>query len=330
MALTQAQKTLIEQAQAAGGAALGAGLNNEACAYLISVIAHDLGLEETLAEGAIPPVEFFDARNPEEMMLSGVEFYPLAEQLFQAVPDADTYFACLAALQKSRLKYARILHHQPLPTMEQVGPRALLQYGQMSSEALAGFLLWRKWLFDIDNRAGQETGYLFEPIIAHAIGGAPFSARKSPVRRHRDRTKGRQVDCVRQNHAYEIKIRVTIAASGQGRWREELDFPVDCRESGYIPVLIVLDSTPNVKLNELVSAFEAAGGQAYVGNAAWQHLEDAAGDIMSLFIEKYVRVPISQVLESSPEGLPDIAFKMDSHKFSVMVGTETNEFPREA
>ena len=44
-------------------------------------------------------------------------------------------------------------------------PRGLLQYGGMSPKTLAGFLLWRKWIFDIDNRAGQETGYLFEPII---------------------------------------------------------------------------------------------------------------------------------------------------------------------
>ena len=330
MALTHAQKTLVERAQTAGGGILGAGLSDSACVFLVSVIAYDLGIEEVLAGIAAQQVGFFDERNPEEMITPDVEFYPLVEQLFQILPDTDTYFACLAALQKSRLKYARILHHQPVPTMEQVGPRALLQYGQMSPEALAGFLLWRKWLFDIDNRAGQETGYLFEPIIANAIGGVPFSASKSPVRRHADPIKGRQVDCIRQKHAYEIKIRVTTAASGQGRWREELDFPIDCRESGYIPVLIVLDSTPNMKLDELVSAFEVAGGKTYIGNSAWQHLEDAAGDTMSLFIEKYVRVPISQVLESSPDGLPDVAFKMDDDKFSVIVGEEAIEFPREA
>ena len=34
---------------------------------------------------------------------------------------------------------------------------------------------------------------------------------------------------------------MTIAASGQGRWKEELDFPADCKASGYVPVLVVLD-----------------------------------------------------------------------------------------
>lgn len=327
MALTQAQKTLVERAQAAGGGSLGTGLSDEACIFLVSVIAHDLGIEKIFPRKIAKQV-FFNEHNPENMMISDIEFIPLIEKLFQAVPDADTYFACLAALQKSRLKYARILQNQPLPTMEQVGPRALLQYGQMAPTALAGFLLWRKWLFDIDNRAGQETGYLFEPIIAHAIGGAPFSASKSPIRRHNDSTKGRQVDCIRQKHAYEIKIRVTQAASGQGRWREELDFPVDCRESGYVPVLIVLDSTSNMKLDELVSVFETAGGKTYIGDSAWRHLEDSAGKTMSLFIEKYVREPISQILAASTDKLPDIEFKMDSDKFSVRVGEEINEFSR--
>lgn len=329
MGLTLAQQTLVERAQVAGGGALGVGLTDEACVFLVSVIAHDLGISEILPDKLNQPPDFFNICTPEEMVVPEIDFFPLIEQLFQAVPDSDTYFACLAALQKSRLKYAKILRHQPLPTMEQVGPRALLQYGQMNSDALAAFLLWRKWLFDIDNRAGQETGYLFEPIIANAIGGVSYSARKSPIRRHTDPTKGRQVDCIRQKHAYEIKIRVTIAASGQGRWREELDFPIDCRESGYKPILIVLDSTPNPKLDELVSAFETSGGNSYIGGDAWQHLEDAAGTTMRVFIEKYVRLPISQMLESSPDGLPKISFSMADDKFSILVGDDVSTFPRE-
>ena len=36
------------------------------------------------------------------------------------------------------------------------------------------------------------------------------------------------MDCLCNDRAYEIKIRMTIAASGQGRWGEELEFPEDC------------------------------------------------------------------------------------------------------
>ena len=272
--------------------------------------------------------EFFGQTDPRKLELSGHDFYQLLERLFELVPNADTYFLCLATLHKSRLKYARIIERQTIPTMDQVGPRVLLQYGQLSSNALAGFLLWRKWLFDIDNRAGQETGYLFEPIIANAIGGISFSASNSPIRRHTDKTKGRQVDCMRQDLAYEIKVRVTIAASGQGRWREELYFPKDCRESGYTPVLIVLDPTPNPKLAQLINAFLEQDGSAYVGDAAWQHLEEAAGEVMALFLEKYVREPLQEVLRSAPDKLPDITFKMNEDAFYVQVANEETRFMR--
>jgi len=50
---------------------------------------------------------------------------------------------------------------------------------------------------------------------------------------------------------YEFKIRVTIAASGQGRWAEELSFPEDARAAGFDPMLVVFDSTDNEKLAQL-------------------------------------------------------------------------------
>jgi len=329
MALTQSQKSLIERAQAAGGGELGTGLSNNACGFLVATMIRDLGLIDRFPEIADKDFPgFFEETDPRKLELQGLAFLDLIERLIALVPDADTYFACLATLQKSRLKYARILEHQPIPTMDQVGPRSLLQYGQMSPRALAGFLLWRKWLYDIDNRAGQETGYLFEPIIAHSIGGASFSAARSPVKRHKNESKGRQVDCIRQKLAYEIKIRVTIVASGQGRWREELDFPIDCQTSGFKPVLVVLDPTPNPKLAELVAAFQGAGGKTYVGDAAWRHLEGAAGRVMSLFLEKYVQAPIQQTLASTPDGLPDITFKMSDSVFCVLCGEEIAEFVR--
>ncbi|MCP4107684.1 MAG: hypothetical protein GY749_19420 [Desulfobacteraceae bacterium] len=328
MALTQAQKTLIEKAKATGGGELGTGLSDSACTYIIATIIRDLNLIEKFPELNDDFPDFFEQRDPGLLEISGLNFYHITEKLIEIVPDADTYFACLAALLKSRLKYTRILAYQPVPTLDQVGPRTLLQYGQMSTKALAGFLLWRKWLFDIDNRAGQETGYLFEPIIAHAIGGIPVSAGKSPVRRSKDKKKGRQVDCIRNNLAYEIKIRVTVAASGQGRWREELDFPTDCKESGFKPVLIVLDPTPNPKLDELTHAFKNQEGEVYIGDTAWNHLEEVAGETMSIFLEKYVKSPISEVLRSAPEELPEIAFKMNNTAFSVTIEGEHTEFKR--
>ena len=324
MALTQAQKTLVEKAQKAGGGELGVSLDDAACMFLAATIIKDLGLEAEFKDiriAAMPP--FFTNVHPASLKLDAdVSFLNVFERLVSLIPDADTYFSCLSTLQKTRIKYARILECQPIPTMDQVGPRSLLQYGQMSPKALAGFLLWRKWMFDIDNRAGQETGYLFEPIIASAIGGFPASSTRSPVRRTSDKKKGRQVDCIKGELAYEIKIRVTIAASGQGRWQEELDFPKDCRKSGFTPVLVVLDPTSNPKLDELVGAFKNYKGVTFVGAAAWAHLEAAAGGTMSVFLDKYVKQPITEILAAKDEQLPVLTLSMDAAEFSASVDGE--------
>jgi len=199
--------------------------------------------------------------------------------------DIDTYFRCLAELHKRRLRYEGILASQAFPLMEQVGPRAMLQYGHADPGALAVLLTWRKWIYDIDNRAAQETGYVFEPALVGALGGADVSASASPVKRRGDASRGRQVDCLLETAegrwAYEFKIRVTIAASGQGRWAEELSFPGEARAAGYVPVLVVFDATENEKLGQLSQAYRAAQGETYIGQDAWQHIEQRSGPTMA-------------------------------------------------
>jgi hypothetical protein len=162
MALTNLQKSVLEKARASG---VGVALSDETCKFLMAIIAQDLGIGDRLADlrGGNSDFDFFSCAPSDAVLSASTGLYELFESLVRIVPDADTYFSCLAALQKSRLKYAKILEHQPIPTMDQVGPRSLLQFGTMKPRALAAFLLWRKWIFDIDNRAGQETGYLFEP-----------------------------------------------------------------------------------------------------------------------------------------------------------------------
>src|SRR5215211_1087448 len=277
MGLAKSQQILITKARNPSGSELGVFLDDATCAYLTAVMISDLGATQHFPEipASIPP--FFGSQKLNELQIDELDFLPRLERLFSIYKDADIYFYCLATLHKARLKYERILQSQAIPTIDQVGPRGLLQYGTLSPKSLAALLFWRKWMFDIDNRAGQETGYVFEPIIAYAIGGIPYSAKRSPVKRGGVGPLGRQVDCIIGDRAYEIKIRVTIAASGQGRWSEELDFPKDCQASGFTPVLVVLDPTANLKLDELNQAFIAAGGESYVGQAAWDHLASVAG-----------------------------------------------------
>jgi hypothetical protein len=322
MALTQAQRSLIERARAVGAGEQGVALSDGACAFLVATIARDLGLLRRIKALPRDFPGFFSSAHPASLEIPGGQFLAWFEQLVSLSADADTYFACLAKLHRARLKYQKILETQPIPTLEQVGPRGLLQYGHLSGLGLAALLYWRKWVFDIDNRAGQETGYLFEPIIASALGGVSVSSTRSPVRRKGAKSKGRQVDCLKGQRAYEFKIRVTIAASGQGRWREELEFPEDCEASGYVPVLVVLDATPNPKLNELRVAFERVGGEVFIGDAAWEHLEHVAGPTMSVFLEKYVRAPLRDLLANAPERLPDFMVRDGGDSISMYIGAE--------
>jgi hypothetical protein len=326
MGLTVTQKSIINKVQSVGGSQQGVALNDEQCAYLVAVVKADLELSERKRPDGIDLPPFFGIEPLEEMRLDGVDFVSQFESLIASRPDADAYFDCLASLHKARLKYERILQQQPVPTLDQVGPRGLLQYGRVATKALTPFLLWRKWLYDIDNRAAQETGYVFEPIIARAIGGTPAPASKSPVKRQAAKSQGRQVDCLLGTCAHEIKIRVTIASSGQGRWAEELSFPLDCQSSGYTPVLVVLDPTPNDKLTELEAQFRNYGGQAYIGEQAWEYLEAKAGPTMSRFLERYVHEPLRAILSDAPDaqdGLPDLLLHMTRDEFVVAVNDET-------
>jgi len=322
MALTQSQQSLIEKARVLGSGAGGHVLTDEVCTYLVAVIACDLGLAAKFPEFPTSIPGFFSTADIERLTLDGLSFELLVERLFGLDRNADTYFACLANLHKRRLKYQRILRSQPIPTIDQVGPRGLLQFGSLSPRALDALLFWRKWLYDTDNRAAQETGYLFEPIIAYAIGGAPVSAKQSPIKREGDARKGRQVDCILKRRAYEFKMRVTIAASGQGRWGEELQFPRECRLSGFVPVLIVLDPTPSPKLEALTKVFLAEGGEVYTGAKAWEHLDGLAGPTMARFLETYVRAPIEALLAEASDALPELSLAMKDGTIVVSVGGE--------
>jgi hypothetical protein len=321
LALSKTQEALLTKLKELGTSELAVTLDNEVCSYLLAIIVSDLGLFDKFPEIDRKIAAFFGTDALSSLRIARLDFNALYERLLGLVKEADAYFYCLGTLHKARLKYERILQAQPIPTVDQVGPRALLQFGALRPAALAAFLFWRKWIFDIDNRAGQETGYLFEPIIASAIGGVPAPARKSPVKR-KGGTSGRQVDCLRASdkRAYEIKLRVTIAASGQGRWGEELQFPEDARTSGYTPVLIVLDPTSNDKLTELENAFKAQKGEVYIGPAAWKHLAEKAGATMATFLERYVHSPLQSLLDKAPEKLPDLLLHVTDGYIEITIG----------
>jgi hypothetical protein len=326
--LSKAQSTAFEKVRARGGGDQGVSLTDGSVRALVALVARDLALPPVDGVDPLDDREFFQIA-PDELSTSGDASALIAyRSLLQAGPvDTDTYFLSLAILHRARLKFANIVRSQAIPTLEQVGPRGLLQYGDLSTKALGSLLIARKWLFDIDNRSAQETGFLFEPIIAGSIGGVRVSAASSPVKSG-GTGRGRQVDCLRGKDAYEIKIRVTIAASGQGRWQEELAYPADCEASGYAPVLVVFDGTDNPKLSELRDAFIRHGGQAYIGEEAWAHLESEAGPTMGLFVDKYIRDPLDDLLVQTSTDLPEVSFLIQPDSIHIRIGTENSQVDR--
>lgn len=100
-------------------------------------------------------------------------------------------------------------------------------------------------------------------------------------------------------------------------------FPQDCRSSNYTPVLVVLDATDNPRLADLMAAFAAAGGEAYVGDAAWRMLESEAGPVMTVFLERYVRAPLNELLAPMPVRLPDLRVVHRHNSLAFQVGGES-------
>lgn len=240
------------------------------------------------------------------------------------------YLKNLCDLYRRRYKYDHILQNQPFPNADQVAPRSLLEYGKCDDSLLATWLEWRKWIFDIDNRSGQETGYVFEPILASCLGGTSVSHTNSPVKRINDSGKrtseGRQVDCYIEDakEVYELKMRVTIAASGQGRFKEELSFPYEAKESGLTPILVVFDETDSALLTKLKAQFKKYGGKCYVGQPAWDMLYKKAGKEMSLFIRKYIYPPIqamSHFIDSNPQSI-----RIENNGSKIVISDEKNKY----
>ena len=308
-------------------------------ARLVSVVLRDLHHESLIPEWArdIPvggyydvPLAWFtrDEARP-------FDFYGFFESCCKAVLNFKVIFKCITNLHRRRRKFEVILREQPLPTMEQVARRGLLEYGGMPVEALASWLTWRKWVYDVDNRSAQETGYLFEPMLTESLGGRTVSATASPITRTGDSTKRRQVDCIVEvgdtRLAYEFKDRITIAASGQGRFAEELSFPADCAASGFTPVLMVMDPTPNAKLTAITKAFKDADGQVYLGDEVWRHLADLSGVEIANFVKQYIKDPIEDIAVRE-RNLLDFGLSYrtgsDGDTITVTLGAHTWMIPR--
>lgn len=329
--LDKETQKLIRHARVLSKGGLVVTLTDAAMCRLCAVAALDLGRPELLdaplrsqakTNYYSQPLTAFD-----EPLPAGVTFGKTFTALRAGIKDFVTYLLCLCEIHKRRKKFGLILEYQPLPKMDHVVPRCLLEYGLRPPEVLASWLVWRKWLYDVDNRSAQETGYLFEPVLANALGGVRYSDKNSPVRRSDEKNKGRQIDCLVDNDAYEFKMRVTIAASGQGRFGEELAYARDCKNSQYVPVLLVLDPTMSTRLADLEQEYKKHGGRAYIGDKAWAHLKEKSGPTMAVFVSKYIESALREVEKSYGE-LSPISLTNHDNMLEIRVGSYSMEIPR--
>ncbi len=337
-------KRLFSAARILGSGADRVTLSENELFCLLTQCCRDLSISSAvsiLPGLSSPPASSDYYRVPlawfEVLQSEGLSAATLVECLAACIthePDFRLYFENLAALHKRRLKYQRILSSQPRPTMDQIGPRCLLEFGGADDGLLASWLMWRKWIFDVDNRAAQETGYLFEPVLASCLGGEAVGSSTSPVKRINEygqpTDKGRQIDCYDgvSQLAYEFKLRVTIAASGQGRFAEELSFPKECRAAGLTPVLIVLDPTPSSRLTDLVAAFTANQGKHYIGADAWDYMDRKAGRTMGIFLERYIRPPLTEMAKRAETQLQSLQLSWIADEICIKGTSASISIPR--
>jgi hypothetical protein len=311
-------------------------LTDREIARLLAVLLHDLGRDELIPSFVEIPADYRDYYHlplawfvqDQQRPFDLPRFYL---ELERNVEDFETLFLCITQVHKRRRKFEYVISAQSRPTMDQVARKGLLEYGIFPSPGLTAWLVWRKWIFDVDARSAQETGYLFDTILGSAVGGISYSSKTSPIPRA-DRDGARQVDCViddgERKAAYEFKTRLTIASSGQGRWREEIAFPAEAAAAGYTPILLVLDPTDNAKLRELSDAFAAVSGETYVGENVWAHLEQHAAPTMQAFLERYVRVPIEAVITDEAPDLPDATLSWRADGISLLIGDQRYDISR--
>ena len=180
------------------------------------------------------------------------------------------------------------------------------------------------------SRIGQRLSPK-SPVINRETGFIiPSVAKNSPVKRIDDNgnatTNGRQIDCYIEEakEVYELKMRVTIAASGQGRFSEEMSFPYEAQKAGLIPILVVFDNNESALLTKLKNRYIECNGKCYIGNDAWKILQERAGHEMGIFINKYIYPPINsmeQCLQSNPHEIT-----LSKQESQIVISNTTNRY----
>lgn len=284
---------------------------------LTAALAHDLGLADRIASIPEALAGHGYLSPPAMWPLRPVDPVPILEEAMAAIPDFPAAFRSLCEIEKRRIRVRDILRHHPVPDPDEVASRAVLEYGLLAPSAHGAWMRWRKWLYDIDNRIAQQAGYLLAPVIATALGGRPVGALQSPVRRVDAGFRRRNVDCLSGTTAYDIKARLSDAPSRRARLDDEIAFARDCRFSSLVPVLLVLGPASGERAAELADAYRAHGGEALIGEVAWDHVAARASMTMARVVDLYIRGPMRDI--ASHAAMPPLELAMRDRP-SIRIG----------
>ena len=139
MPLSTAQSSTYQAILNPGSSSQAVRLSADHVRALIYIAARDTGVD-----GLPDPTSTVPGLFDDDFDLTFSFPGPPPRQLFELAlslnAELETYVGCLATIHKFRLKYRQVLSTQSFATMDQVGPRALLQYKQLDNRSLAALL----------------------------------------------------------------------------------------------------------------------------------------------------------------------------------------------
>ena len=108
-----------------------------------------------------------------------------------------------------------------------------------------------------------------------------------------------------------------------------MSFPRECVAAGIKPVLIVLDPTTSNRFVQLSELFLSLGGLVFVGEAAWNHIEERAGSTMASFVENYIKPALDAASEFDTTQLDPITMTWSSGSVVIRIGDREHRINRE-
>ena len=313
--LSPEQASLIHKSRTLKSGKVHYRLDNATLVALVAFIERDIRGKKvlrSLPKQARQKCDYYSCDpefNEVRRACRAVDFTKIFLEAKKKIDGFERVFETLCELHKRRLKMKNIRATKAMPSASELSFRGLLAEPGVPADILATQLSVGKYFYDLDNRQAQESALLFNLIVANCLGGKQHTGKTSPIMCAENNYRGRAVDCIKGQRAYDFKARLTEAPSRRARLSDEIKFPRDCNLSGYTPILLAFHQDPGVSTQRLIDAYERYGGMVMIGNDAWFHIRKEAGPAMSKFLDKYVISRLSEI-EAVDRPALDMTFRM--------------------